>query len=145
MAKPSAEPTVPRRQIAALPWRIVDGRLEVCLVTTRETRRWTIPKGWPMRNRTDRDAARLEAEQEAGVTGKPTKAPIGTYDYFKRLVDRFELLRVEVYALKATKTLEDWKEKGEREVRWFTAADAALLVDEPELATLITRFTPEAA
>ncbi len=145
MAKPSAEPTVPRRQIAALPWRIVDGRLEVCLVTTRETRRWTIPKGWPMRNRTDRDAARLEAEQEAGLVGKPAKTPIGTYDYFKRLIDRFELLRVEVYALKATKMLEDWKEKGEREVRWFTAADAALLVDEPELATLITRFVPEAA
>lgn len=144
MAKPSAEPTVPRRQIAALPWRIVDGRLEVCLVTTRETHRWTVPKGWPMRNRTDRDAARLEAEQEAGLTGKPAKVVIGTYDYFKRLETHFELLRVEVYALKTTKMLDDWKEKGEREVRWFTTADAALMVDEPELATLIARFAPEA-
>lgn len=144
MEKTSPDPGVPRRQIAALPWRIVDGRLEVCLVTTRETRRWTVPKGWPMRHRTDRRAARREAEQEAGVTGKPGKRPIGTYDYFKRLVTHFELLRVEVYALKATKTLADWEEMDEREVRWFAPADAALMVDEPELATLIARFAPEA-
>ena len=31
-------------QIAALPTREVDGRTEVCLVTTRETGRWTVPQ-----------------------------------------------------------------------------------------------------
>jgi hypothetical protein len=34
---------------AALPWRIgEDGMHQVMLLTSRETRRWVIPKGWPM-------------------------------------------------------------------------------------------------
>lgn len=132
----------PRRQIAALPWRPGEGGVEVCLVTTRETRRWTVPKGWPMRRLTARAAARTEAEQEAGVTGKIGKAPIGAFTYWKRQIDRFDFVRVEVYPLRVTGLLEQWKEKGEREVRWMRPADAALLVEEPDLATLLRDFAP---
>ena len=138
----AASPEHPRRQVAALPWRRVDGVVEVCLVTTRETRRWTVPKGWPMKRLTDRAAARAEAEQEAGVTGKIAKQPIGTYTYWKRQPDRFDFVRVEVFPLKVAAHLETWKEKGEREVRWLAAADAALLVEETELASLLEGFRP---
>jgi 8-oxo-dGTP pyrophosphatase MutT (NUDIX family) len=144
---PPSSPVVghPRRQVAALPWRIVEGRLEICLVTTRETRRWTVPKGWPMKRLTDRAAARAEAEQEAGVTGKIAKTAVGTYTYWKRLTDRFDFVRVEVYPLRVVGELAEWKEKGEREVRWLSGDDAARLVDEPELASLIAAFRPAEA
>ncbi|MFY9658787.1 MAG: NUDIX hydrolase, partial [Methylocystis sp.] len=33
-------------QYAALPWRMRES-LEIMLVTSRDTRRWVIPKGWP--------------------------------------------------------------------------------------------------
>lgn len=135
----------PRRQIAALPWRRVEGRLEVCLVTTRETRRWTIPKGWPMKRLTDRAAARTEAEQEAGVTGRIAKTAIGAFTYWKRQPDRFDFIRVVVYALAVERLIEDFKERAEREVRWMSTDDAAILVDEPELRTLLAGFRPDGA
>ncbi|MDB5495247.1 MAG: hypothetical protein JWP86_2584, partial [Phenylobacterium sp.] len=36
----------PRRQFAALPWRRAETGVEVLLITSKETRRWVIPKGW---------------------------------------------------------------------------------------------------
>ena len=148
MPKPPATTDDPRTlpQVAALPWRRrADGTLEVCLITTRETRRWTVPKGWPMKGLKDRDAARIEAEQEAGLSGKPDKVPLGAFTYWKRRAERFDLVRVEVYALKVTRQLPNWPEQGERDVRWMSPADAARLVDEPGLTTLLGAFGPDDA
>ena len=136
MTDTTLPPALP--QIAALPTRRVDGRLEVCLVTTRETGRWTVPKGWPMKGVPDRQAAAIEAEQEAGLIGKPSKKPLGTFDYWKRRLDRFDLVRVTLYRLKVRKALNEWKEKGERQVRWMSLDDAATAVDEPGLKTILT-------
>ena len=37
----------PKTQYAALPWRRdANGGIEILLITSRETRRWVIPKGW---------------------------------------------------------------------------------------------------
>ena len=131
----TAPPALP--QIAALPTRKVDGRLEVCLVTTRETGRWTVPKGWPMKGMSDRVAAEIEAKQEAGVLGKAAKKPLGTFDYWKRRLDRFDLVRVTVFRLKVRRELASWKEQGQRQVRWMTLADAATVVDDPGLKTIL--------
>ena len=124
-------------QVAALPMRKVDGRLEVCLVTTRETGRWTVPKGWPMKGISDRLAAEIEAKQEAGVIGKAAKKPLGTFDYWKRRLDRFDLVRVTVYRLAVRKELATWKEMGQRQVRWMSLDDAATMVDEPGLEAIL--------
>lgn len=60
-----------RMQYAALPWRISKNEgVEILLVTSRETRRWVIPKGWPMKGRKPHITAALEAMQEAGLHGK---------------------------------------------------------------------------
>ena len=57
-----------RVQYAALPYRVNGGaRPEIMLVTSRETRRWIIPKGWPMERRAPHAAAAREALEEAGV------------------------------------------------------------------------------
>lgn len=132
-------------QIAALPMRAVDGRTEVCLVTTRETGRWTVPKGWPMKGLSAREAAAVEAEQEAGVAGKVAKTPLGTFDYWKRRLDRFDLVRVTVYRLKVRKELATWKEKGERQVRWMSLDDALTAVDEPGLKAILRGLLAPAA
>ncbi|TBW34848.1 NUDIX hydrolase [Siculibacillus lacustris] len=128
------------RQVAALPLRKRDGVIEVCLITTRETRRWTLPKGWPMKGRKSRDVARIEAEQEAGLIGKPKKTPAGSFLYWKRRESRFDLVSVAVYLLPVAATLPTWKEQAERQVAWFSLADAALMVDEPSLATLLANL-----
>ncbi len=140
-----AKKTEARHQIGALPVRERDGTTEVCLVTTRETRRWTVPKGWPMRGHKDWDAARIEAEEEAGVSGTVARKPIGSYLYWKRRIEKFDLVRVNVYRLDVLRHLAAWKEAAERRVEWFPAEVAAEMVDEPGLAALISAFADEAA
>lgn len=127
----------PIRQVAAVPVRIRDGKPEVLLVTSRTTRRFIVPKGWPMKGKSGRQAAVIEAREEAGVTGTTRKEALGKYRYWKRLSDAFVPVEAVVYLLLVEEVLEDWKESTARERAWLSPADAATLVDEPELATLI--------
>jgi 8-oxo-dGTP pyrophosphatase MutT (NUDIX family) len=127
-----------RTQVSALPLqRDKQGNLRVLLITSRETRRWIIPKGWPMKGLDDSEAAAREALEEAGVTGRVRGKPIGTYQYWKRGVASFELCEVKVYPLEVERQLETWREKGQREAHWFSPEDAADLVEEPGLRALI--------
>ena len=130
-----------RRQVAALPFRWTgSGAVQILLITSRETGRFLIPKGWPMKRLSDPDAAAREAYEEAGVVGKIQNQPIGDYVYWKRLESRFELLKVAVYPLEVHKQRGDWPEKGVRQCRWLSCADAAALVDEPGLVALLRQF-----
>jgi 8-oxo-dGTP pyrophosphatase MutT (NUDIX family) len=125
-------------QIAALPVRRAqDGSYEVLLITSRETRRWIIPKGWPMKGLKDHKAAAKEAEEEAGVIGSVRKDPIGSYSYWKRRTAHFELCQVAVYLLEVQDQLKNWREKHQREARWFSAREAAERVEEPGLGDII--------
>lgn len=126
------------RQVAAIPFRLgEDGGIEVMLVTSRETKRFIVPKGWPMKGKSGRKAAAIEAEQEAGVTGKTLKEPAGTYSYWKRLAAGFVRVDVTVYLLAVTEERTDWRERRTRQRAWLSPRDAASLIDEPELATLL--------
>jgi 8-oxo-dGTP pyrophosphatase MutT (NUDIX family) len=140
-AEPDREP---RTQAAALPWRRrEDGGLEVLLITSRETRRWVIPKGWPIKGLSSAGTAAREALEEAGVKGETVKKKIGVYHYDKRLRSgRLQHVRVSVYALKVEVEREAWREAAEREKLWTTPAAAADLVQEPELAQLLRSFAP---
>lgn len=126
------------KQVAALPVRKgEDGLLEVLLVTSRETGRWVIPKGWPSKRLSDRDAAAREARQEAGVTGSMKSRPIGTYRYRKVQPEGTRLLDVTVYLLKVEREKKSWPEKDQRQRSWFKADAAARRVREPSLQKLI--------
>lgn len=130
-----------RRQVAALPWRGEGEALRVLLVSSRETRRWVIPKGWPMKDRTDFQAAATEAYEEAGLDGVIGEQPIGEYEYLKRLKSgAARLVKVDVYPLQVTGCREAWPEKGQRTLEWMSPVEAALAVQEPELRDLIARF-----
>lgn len=125
-------------QIAAMPVRRRDdGTIEVLLVTSRTTRRWIIPKGWPMKGRRDFKAASIEAHEEAGLKGRMLRHSIGDYTYWRRTRVDFRLTRVAVYLMRVDRELKRWKEKGQRQQGWLPASDAALIVQEPELSSLI--------
>jgi 8-oxo-dGTP pyrophosphatase MutT (NUDIX family) len=128
-------------QVAALPLKVDnDGIARVLLVTSRGTKRWIVPKGWPMKGRKPSEAAACEALEEAGLVGRPSKKPIGTYSYFKRREAHFDICKVDVYILKVDKQLKDWREKAQREYRWCTLREAARLVQEPGLVALLRRL-----
>lgn len=126
------------RQVGALPIRRRKGRaLEVLLVTTRETRRWVIPKGWPSKRLSDRKAALREAHEEAGITGDIAKTSLGQYKYFKRYADGFQLVTVDVYLLAVERELEVWPEQQDRTRAWLPVEEAAAAVIEPGLREII--------
>jgi 8-oxo-dGTP pyrophosphatase MutT (NUDIX family) len=139
MAKSKFDDTT---QFAALPWRIGEGGTrEVMLMTSRQTRRWIIPKGWPMKGRKPAEVASQEAYEEAGLIGQIVgKRPIGTFHYEKRLAKEALLCQVRVFLFRVERQLDDWPEKSQRETRWFDANEAADLVNEGGLAEIIARF-----
>jgi 8-oxo-dGTP pyrophosphatase MutT (NUDIX family) len=129
------------RQIAALPFRQRgDGCLLVLLVTSRETGRWVIPKGWPRPDREDWLSATEEAREEAGVIGKADPTSIGSFTYHKRQTTGTIQVQVAVYRLEVTEELAAWPECNERQRCWFSLSEAAAAVAEPELRVLITEL-----
>ena len=135
------------RQIAALPYRsagtAIDAPVNVLLITSRETKRWVIPKGNWATGETPHAAAAMEAEEEAGVRGAVCPTPLGTYRYRKRRPNGASLMfDVDVYPLAVTQELGEWKEAHQRERRWFSLAEAADAVEEEDLADLIRSFGP---
>jgi 8-oxo-dGTP pyrophosphatase MutT (NUDIX family) len=130
----------PLRQVAALPYRNnAEGKIEVLLISSRGKKRVIIPKGW-QESKKPWKAAEKEAREEAGVVGKIRHSPIGYFEYWKRLRDHFALVEVDVYPLKVEKSLKGWPEKRQRVIKWLTTADAAMLVDEPRLISMLQDF-----
>jgi 8-oxo-dGTP pyrophosphatase MutT (NUDIX family) len=128
----------PLKQVAALPVKLhEDGRFRVLLITSRETKRLIIPKGWPMKGHHDHRAAAIEAQQEAGLIGRIHRKPIGSYTYWKRRKDHFDYCSVDVFVLEVEHQLTDWLENGQREALWLPLDDAADLVSDAGLVTLI--------
>ncbi len=131
-------------QIGALVYRWNAGEFEVLIVTSRETRRWILPKGWPMAGKTAAATAAREADEEAGIIGHVVKKPLGRFATIKRIGETALPSEVEVYALQFIKQKQKWKERGERICLWLPAMEAANTVAEPDLAAIIRAFAEEA-
>jgi len=128
-------------QHAAIPYRMTESGPQVLLVTSRETRRWIIPKGWAKKALDPQDMAALEAYEEAGVRGKVKKKPLGEYQYGKRMDDgSLVTCDVTVFALEVTTELTEWPEHTQRERRWLSVPDAVALISEPGLVPVLQRL-----
>ncbi len=126
------------RQYAALPYTVRDGELLVLLVTSRETGRWVIPKGWPEKNMKGSEVAAQEAFEEAGLIGEVARRPFATFQYYKRFSEtKRKHCRVEVFLFAVHLELEDWPERAERRREWMTPSKAATCVAEAGLIDLL--------
>src|SRR5690606_36978927 len=116
---------------------------EILLITSRETRRWVTPKGGRMSGKTDAEAAAQEALEEAGIEGRVTDEPLGSFRYLKVLKRRASRwCTVDLYGLEVATEHSDWQEREERERVWVGRDEAARMVDEPDLQALIAGFEP---
>lgn len=132
-----------RMQYAALCYRMrkKDTVLDILMITSRDTGRWVIPKGWPMQGKRAHEVAEREAFEEAGVSGRVRKTPLGSYSYQKGLDHDFKIAcKVQVHALAVSGLARRYPEKGQRQVEWMDHIEAARLVNEPELRDLILAF-----
>ena len=142
-ARHALEAAQARTQYGALCWRQDAQGVKVLLVTSRDTGRWIIPKGWPMLGMAPEAAAAQEAWEEAGVEGEVNPAALGRYGYLKVLALAVPVpCAVVVYALRVERLAETFPEMKERHREWFPLAEAAALVQEPDLGRLIAGFSP---
>lgn len=127
------------KQIAALPMRWTkSGKFQVLMVTSRDTGRWIMPKGWTMNGKKPWAAAEIEALEEAGALGFIGRDKIGQYTYQKKLGKGIALTcEVDVYPMVVERLKSNWKERAERKRKWFSAKGAAKRVSEPKLAALL--------
>lgn len=130
-----------RSQFAALCYRRERGKLRVLLVTSRGSKRWIVPKGWPMDRMTPAACAAREAWEEAGVVGQPYDRCLGLYSYTK--VDSSGVMLpcvAMVYPIHVKSLSDHFPEHDQRKRKWFSPKKAARKVDEPELARIIRDF-----
>lgn len=128
-------------QYAALPFIVKDGQALVAMITSRETRKWIIPKGRPEKKVAPHDVAAREAFEEAGLVGRIEREPFVTYGSTKRLASGREIpCDVQTFLFRVEEVLDDWPEKRERERRWVTPAEGALLTAESGLVHALLTF-----
>jgi len=135
----------PVRQFAALCHRQTTKGAEVLLITTRETKRWLIPKGWPIAGLKPRKVAEREAWEEAGVIGRTGRKQFGTFFCDKVLANGDSVPSiVDVYLLKVRRQRKRFPEMNERKTAWLKPVKAAKLVQEPELQRLLLQLDERA-
>jgi uncharacterized protein len=128
------------KQFGAIPFRRERGATRILLITSRETKRWVIPRGNPIPGLSAPKTAEQEAIEEAGIRGIVSREPVGRYAYGKRRRDGSIVVAVvEVYGISVETELDDWPERHERERRWFEPEAAAAAVNEADLAELIRK------
>ncbi len=139
-----------RTQFGVVPWRVEEGQLELLLITGRKSRKWGVPKGWPADGATPAEAAAREAWEEAGATGTVLPQCLGIYTCERksgarksgrglRLPCVVALFPLEVQQLEPV-----WPEHGLRQRLWAAPGEAAALVGNRELASLLAAFDPRA-
>lgn len=131
-----------RQQVAALCYRGAGAGKQVLLVTSRGTGRWIIPKGWPMRGKTASQSAMQEAWEEAGVReGKSEADAIGSYTYDKQQATGWSIpVKTMVYPVAVKTMLDDFPEVDERTRKWVSPSDAADMVHEDELKSILRKI-----
>ena len=82
-----------RLQVAALCLKGEGSGKQVLMITSRDTGRWVLPKGWPIDGYDAPGSALQEAWEEAGVKEAEIDPDmIGTYEYAKRLTGEIPVL-----------------------------------------------------
>lgn len=128
------------KQVAALPWRLNgDGELEILLVTSRISQHWLLPKGWPIEGKSNAQAARQEAFEEAGIKGRISKSRLARFAYRRLEPDgATSPCTVSVFAFRVSHELNEWPEQHQRNRQWFAQDAAAAVVFVPGLAAMLS-------
>lgn len=120
-------------QSAIIPYKMRNGHIEILIVTTRSSRKWTIPKGLIEDNLTPAESAVQEGYEEAGIKGIINPQTIGEYQYQK-----WEgICRVKVYPFEIQEILDDWPESYFRKRKWICLDEVINYISVTELQKII--------
>ncbi|MEP1611062.1 MAG: NUDIX hydrolase [Roseobacter sp.] len=140
---PRGRKTDVRSQFAAVCYRLKKDKIEVLLITSRTSKRWIVPKGWPVNGKTPAEAAAIEAWEEAGVRGTCDGRCIGIFSYSKDM-DGSSVLPclAMLFAIEVNELADEYPEADQRKRKWVSRKKASKMVDEPELARILRDFDP---
>jgi 8-oxo-dGTP pyrophosphatase MutT (NUDIX family) len=125
-------------QFGAICWRLRREKVEVLLITSRDTGRWIVPKGWAIPDIGPAGTAQTEAWEEAGILGEVSQNALGQFEYNKFLRPGAAVrCKVEVFGIRVKEVKDKFPERKERGRKWFAASKAARKVWEPELRDLL--------
>lgn len=124
------------RQVAALPYKVIDGRILFLLVTSRRSGRWIVPKGSLVPGETARRSAEIEALEEAGVDGVTDAQPIGSYRTVKKTGNSRRVVEVDLFPLRVTKQYDRWLEQDSRQRHWVRLKEAKRLLSDAHIADM---------
>ena len=126
-----------KQQAGAIVMRGTGTDRRYLVITNKENERWLFPKGSVKKKETPEQAAERETEEESGVTGSVV-AYVGATEFD----DDGDQVRVDYFLLE----FEDEHDEGEdRKKRWCTADELMVLLDPPELRSLMQQALPEIA
>jgi 8-oxo-dGTP pyrophosphatase MutT (NUDIX family) len=122
-------------QSGVIPYRIMNGNVEILLITSKEQQNWVVPKGGIVNGMSPFDSAAKEAWEEAGVTGTVDSQPFGNYKYRKN----GKVYVVTMYPLHVEYVSEDYPEAGQRQRQWVDL-DTAIRQVKPVLKGILQQF-----
>lgn len=125
-------------QSGVIPYRLVEGRMEVLLVRSSKGKHWVVPKGVADPGSSYQESAAKEAREEAGVLGEVEDELLGAYTMTKWGAD----CSVNMYAMRVTEVQPEavWEES-HRGRCWVSPAEAGRMLREPALAPMIDRLS----
>ncbi|MEI7863017.1 MAG: NUDIX hydrolase [Planctomycetota bacterium] len=114
---------------------IRDGR--ICLITSSSGKRWLVPKGNLQKGRDLRETAAQEAWEEAGLLGRVTNRPLGSYHFMKLGC----LHEVVVFRMRVSDAKRNWPERRLRRRRWMRPQKAAERIEHAQLKEIVLAET----
>lgn len=120
-------------QSAVIPYRIIDGQLEILLISSIRRGKWIIPKGFIEFNLTAFESAKKEAFEEAGIKGTNETIELGSFT-IKKYGGNTKII---VYTMEVEKIKDEYPEKNLRKRKWFPVDKAIKKVSFPEVGKMI--------
>ncbi len=120
-------------QAGVLPYRRKGDSLEILIITNKKKNKWGIPKGLVDSQYSSSDTAAGEAYEEAGIRGVIRKPYAGKFSIRKW----GGKCRIKVFAMEVTEVLDRWPEDMLRFREWHSVQEAAGMVKNKKLKSII--------
>ncbi|MBT8439105.1 MAG: NUDIX domain-containing protein [Gammaproteobacteria bacterium] len=133
-AETRSRPAYYYQQSSVIPYRDINGKLEIMVIMSSKNKHWVIPKGIHDPGLTAQESAEKEAFEEAGVEGKASKKELGRYRYPKWDAE----CEVKVFPMQVSKVIPEvqWQER-HRMRQWLSVEKAAALIKNPDVQRLV--------
>jgi 8-oxo-dGTP pyrophosphatase MutT (NUDIX family) len=124
-------------RIGALPYIMKGGSVYIMIITSSSGKNWIVPRGRRESKMNDSEVARMEALEEAGVTGSISPKISGSCTIQSGGRDK---LKLTIYPLKIDKVMKKWEESSFRKRKLLKLNDALDKIDEKPLCKCLQQL-----